>query len=106
MSDEASEPVLTVVTATVEPSREAELVDGFRRLLSDPLPNGVLRTELLRGREGAWRVETLWRDRAALESVRTSGRPPAALELFRAVGADHTHDVFSVAAGAYPASSD
>jgi hypothetical protein len=53
-----------------------------------------------------WRVETLWRDRAALESVRTSGEPPAALELFRRVGADHAHDVYFVAVGAYPGSPD
>jgi quinol monooxygenase YgiN len=106
MTDQSSEPVLTVVTANVEESREAELVDGFRRLLAAPLPDGVLRTELLRGRDGVWRVETLWRDRAALESVRTSGEPPAALELFRRVGADHAHDVYFVAAGAYPGSPD
>jgi len=104
MTTPASEPLLTVVTATVEASREAELVDGFRRLLAEPLPDGVIRTELLRGRDGTWRVETLWRDRAALESVRTGGESPAALELFRSVGADHEHDVFFVAAGAYPGS--
>jgi len=106
MNSPASEPVLTVITAAVEASREAELLDGFRRLLAGPLPDGVLRTELLRGREGTWRVETLWRDRGALESVRSGGDPPAALELFREVGADHTHDVFFVAAGAYPGSPD
>lgn len=106
MTDQASEPLLTVVTATVTASREPELVDGFRRLMADPLPDGVLRTELLRGRDGTWRVETLWRDRAALETVRTSGEPAAALDLFRSVGADHAHEVFFVVAGAYPGSPD
>jgi hypothetical protein len=39
---------------------------------------------------------SLWRDRETLPAVRVSGEPPAALELFNRVGADHTHDFFFV----------
>jgi hypothetical protein len=87
---------LTVVSATVSPERESELTEGFRRLAAARRPEGLLRTELLRGQNGTWRIQTLWRDRAVLEALRTSGKPPAALELFRSVGADHTHEFFFV----------
>ena len=60
------------------------------------MPDGLLRTELLRGQHGTWTVQSVWRDRAALEAVRTSPEPPAAMELFRRIGADHSHEVFSV----------
>jgi quinol monooxygenase YgiN len=88
--------ILTTVTATVDAHRETELTTGFREITIRPLPDGLIRTELLRGQDGTWRIQSLWRDRAALEAVRTSPEPPAALELFRRVGADHSHEVFSV----------
>ena len=52
--------ILTVVSATVDPSREAELLAGFRGLLTAPVPDGLMRTELLRSPTGAWRIQTLW----------------------------------------------
>jgi hypothetical protein len=88
--------ILTSVTAWVDADREEELITGFRNLLARPVPDGLLRTELLRGQNRIWRIETLWRDRAALEAVRTGPEPPAALEMFRTVGADISHEVFSV----------
>lgn len=93
--------IMTSVNATVDPEHESELLAGFRDLTAGPMPEGLVRTELLRGQGGRWRVETVWRDRDALEAVRTSGEPPAALELFRRVGADHSHEVFFVES-AYP----
>jgi heme-degrading monooxygenase HmoA len=93
----AEPPVLTVVDAVVPGSREPELVAGFRALAAaEDQPPGLLRSELLRGQEGRWRIQTLWRDRAAVVALRQSGRPPAALELLRSVGAEHTHEVFTV----------
>jgi quinol monooxygenase YgiN len=90
------EQILTTVTATVDPQRETELTTGFREITARALPDGLIRTELLRGRNGTWRIQSLWRDRAALEAVRNSAEPPAALELFSKVGADHSHEVFTV----------
>ena len=92
----SAQPILTVVSATVSPEREAELTEGFRDLASGPRPDGLLRTELLRGQNGVWRIQSRWRDLATLQAVRTSGEPPAALELFNRLGADHTHDFFFV----------
>lgn len=90
------EQLLTIVTATVDAHHEMELTSGFREITNRGLPDGLIRTELLRGQNGTRRIQSLWRDRAALEAVRTSPEPPAALELFRRVGADHSHEVFSV----------
>ncbi len=95
-SHEHRTSMLTVADATVAEDRVAELVEGFRAMVGEGLPEGLLRTELLRGRDGRWRVQSLWRERADLDALRSSGKPPAALELFRSVGSEHTHDVFFV----------
>jgi|GEM_PF-1615956 len=88
--------VMTVVDATVDQEREHDLLDGFRDLIAGPKPDGLLRSELLRGPEGLWRIQTTWRDRDALVAMRKAGRPPAALALLDRLGAEHTHGVFSV----------
>lgn len=47
--------VVTTVDTMVPPEREQELLDGFRQLNEGDKPDGLLRSELLRGREGAQR---------------------------------------------------
>ncbi|HKT55486.1 MAG TPA: antibiotic biosynthesis monooxygenase [Microbacterium sp.] len=94
-----SAQILTEVSAVVTEDREADLVAGFSALLSQELPDGLLRTELLRGADGAWRIQSLWRDRDALEAMRASPEPPAAPTLFRSVGADPTLSILVVAEG-------
>jgi heme-degrading monooxygenase HmoA len=86
---------VTAVDAVVPADREQELLEGFRRLASTP-PDGLLRTELLRGQEGRWRIQTTWRDRAAITALRASGQGPAAQQLLDSVGATHTHDFFTI----------
>ncbi|HWJ80965.1 MAG TPA: antibiotic biosynthesis monooxygenase [Nocardioides sp.] len=88
--------VLTEVFAVVAADREDELLRGFDRLLEEPTPDGLLRTELLRGTDG-WRIQTLWRDRAALDAMRASGEPPAAPRLFASVGAEPSLRILEVA---------
>ena len=90
--------ILTDVSATVDPSREAELVAGFRELTTGPTPDGLLRTELLQGPGNHWRVQTLWLDQASLDAMRGGSEPPAAPRLFRAVGAEPVLEVLVVAA--------
>ena len=65
--------ILTVVDAVVPAEREAELLDGFRRLLASEKPEGFLGSELLRGQEGRWRIQTTWRDLDAVRALRASG---------------------------------
>ena len=88
--------VMTSVNAVVATQREAEFLEGFRELNAETKPAGLLRSELLKGQNGNWRIQTVWRDRDCLLAVRATGRPPAALELFDRVGAEHSHEVFSV----------
>jgi hypothetical protein len=54
------------------------------------------RSELLRGQEGAWRIQTTWRDVEALMAVRQRGKPPAAMALLDSLGAEHSHTWFTV----------
>ncbi|MDQ4213156.1 antibiotic biosynthesis monooxygenase [Microbacterium sp. ASV81] len=97
------EHVLTEVSAVVAAERESALIAGFAALLDQPLPDGLLRTELLRGSDAedgrTWRIQTLWRDRQALDAMRASAEPPAAPALFRSVGAEPSLTVLTVAKG-------
>ena len=88
--------VITVVDATIDPARETDLLAGFRALNEGERPAGLLRSQLLRGQDGAWRIETTWDSMEALMELRRAGRPPAALALLEGLGAEHTHAWFTV----------
>ncbi|MDF2270506.1 hypothetical protein P2Q00_34525 [Streptomyces coacervatus] len=90
--------VLTEVSAAVAPEREADLVAAYRELVAGTLPDGLVRTELLGGQDGHWRIQTLWRDRAALDAMRAAPEGPAAPRLFREVGAEPALALFDVKA--------
>jgi hypothetical protein len=52
--DEAPhERVLTTIDTTVQAEREQDLLDGFTEMNDGPKPDGLLRSELLRGQAGA-----------------------------------------------------
>lgn len=89
-------PLVTTVDTQISPDREQELLDGFRELNEQDRPEGLLRSELLRGQDGTWRIQTTWRDREAVLALRRSGKPPAAMALLDRLGAVHTHAVFTV----------
>jgi hypothetical protein len=82
-----SQQILTEVSAQVPEDRADEVLAAYDGLLSRPLPEGLVRTELLRRRNGEWRIHSLWRDQTALDAMRASGEPPAAPALFRQLGA-------------------
>jgi hypothetical protein len=88
--------VLTEVSAIVSDDQASELADGFAELVRRPLPDGLLRTELLRGPGDEWRIHSLWRDQAALDAIRAQPEPPAAPQLFRQVGADPVLRVYLI----------
>jgi hypothetical protein len=90
--------ILTVVSGHVDPARGSELIEGFGRLTDGPTPDGLVRSELLQGPGGRWVVQTLWRDRAALDAMRARPEPPAAPTLFRSVGSDPVLEILEVAA--------
>lgn len=90
--------ILTEVSAVVPAENAAAVVPAFQELLTQPLPEGLLRTELLGGRDGEWHIHSLWRDQAALDAMRAGPEPPAAPALFRRLGAEPTLRVYQVAA--------
>ena len=94
-----SSHVVTVVDARVDPERESELMEGFRLLIAGDRPDGLVRSELLRGQEGAWRIQTTWRDIDALMALRSSGRPHAAQDLVNRLATEHSHGWFTVEQG-------
>ncbi len=87
---------MTSVSAVVPADREDALVEGYRSLVAGDKPEGLLRSELLRGQDGRWVIQTVWRDRAAIMAARSSGEPPAALRLLQRVGAESVHDVLAI----------
>ena len=91
-----STPLITTVDATVPPEREQELLDGYREMTAGAKPDGFVRSELLRGLDGTWRIQTTWRDRDAVLALRRAGQPHAAQVLLDRLGATHTHGVFTV----------
>ena len=88
--------VLSEVSGTVAPEREETLLAGYREVVGRPLPAGLIRTELLRGSDGRWRIQSLWRDQAALDTVRANPRLRLAPQLFREAGAEPELAVFEV----------
>ena len=88
--------VITVVDATIDPARETDLLAGFRALNEGERPPGLLCSQLLRGQDGAWRIESTWDDLESLMALRRAGRPPAALALLEGLGAEHSHAWFTV----------
>jgi hypothetical protein len=94
-----SSPVLTVVSATVTEDGHERLIGGFHELLESGFPDGLLRTELLQGPDDRWCIQTLWRDRAALDAMRAGSEPPAAPTLFRTVGGEPSLEIWDVTSG-------
>ena len=90
--------VLTEVVATVPEDRAADVVPAFEALLAKPLPDGLLRTELLEASGSTWRIQSLWRDQAALDAMRAGSEPPAAPTLFRELGAEPSLTILRVQA--------
>ncbi len=80
--------IMTEVSAVVAGERAGDVLAAFTKLTQRPLPDGLLRTELPEGRDGEWKIQSLWRDRAALDAMRAGSEPPAAPALFRQLGAE------------------
>jgi quinol monooxygenase YgiN len=90
--------VMTEVSAIVSAERADEVPAMFSELARRPLPDGLIRTELLSGRDGEWKIQSLWRDQAALDAMRAGPEPPAAPALFRRVGAEPVLQIYDVQA--------
>jgi quinol monooxygenase YgiN len=90
--------IMTEVSAIVAGERAGDVLAAFTELAQRPLPDGLLRTELLEGRDGQWKIQSLWRDRAALDAMRAGPEPPAAPALFRQLGAEPELRIYTLQA--------
>jgi heme-degrading monooxygenase HmoA len=92
--------IVTVLEALVPPGGADALQAAYAAAGAEPLPPGLVRTELLRdAREPArWRIQTWWASRAALDAMRSAGTPAGVL-MFRAAGAEPTLSIFEVVDG-------
>lgn len=89
--------ILTIVSADVDQGRADELRAGFEDLMGAGLPDGLLETRLLGDGQGHWAIHSLWRDREALDAMRSSTEP-AAPAFFRGFAAQPTLAVMHVVA--------
>lgn len=98
--------VLTILEATVEPERVADLQAAFRAAAAGPLPAGLVRSHLICATSDSahWRIESLWTNRGALDAMRTAGTS-AGVRMFRLAGTEPTLTVFDVAATIDPGAS-
>jgi quinol monooxygenase YgiN len=89
--------LLTVLEAQVAPGRERDLQAAYAAAAREELPPGLVRSELLRDTRDPtrWRIQTLWRDRPALDAMRAAGTPAGVL-MFRAAGAQPTLTVHEI----------
>jgi len=90
--------ILTVLEARVPPGGEQALRAAYAAAGAEPLPRGLMRTELLRdARETArWRIQTWWESRAALDAMRAAGGTPQGVLMFRAASAEPELTIFDV----------
>lgn len=89
--------VVTVLEAIVPAGQEAALQSAYQAAGSTALPQGLVRTELLRDARDSsrWRIQTAWESREALEKMRNAGTPAGVL-MFRAAGAEPALSIFDV----------
>jgi len=99
-----SDMIMTEVSAVVASDRADDVAGAFAEVLQRPLPDGLIRPEPLAGRDGDWKVQTLWRDQAALDAMRAGPEPPAAPAMFRQLGAEPVLRIYYIR-GQYAASS-
>ncbi len=90
--------IMTEVSAIVAGERSDDVPAAFAELTRRPLPAGLLRTELLAGQDGEWKIQSLWRDQAALDAMRAGPEPPAAPTLFRRLGAEPVLRIYGIRA--------
>lgn len=90
--------IMTEVSAIVPGERADDVPAAFAELTKRPLPDGLIRTELLAGRDGEWKIQSLWRDQPALDAMRAGAEPPAAPALFRRLGAEPVLAIYSLQA--------
>ena len=86
---------ITVVEGAVSAEMRKVLVDGYGSARGEALPEGLLRTMLIRAGEDEYQIITVWESQEALDRMRSMGKPKA-VELFEAAGVKPTVKVFEM----------
>ena len=87
--------VVTTVDGDVAPENVEGLLSKWAEVTGGPKPPGWLRAYLLRAGE-AWRIESIWESREAIDAMRASGETPGAIRVFAAANAEPKLTIFEV----------
>jgi hypothetical protein len=92
--------VMTMLEAQVAPERWEALRASYDTRARLPESGAIVESFLIQGADdaGSWRIVTVWRDRDALDAMRSSGETPAGVLVFRDAGAEPRLTVFNVRA--------
>lgn len=91
---------LSLVSARIEPSRQAEVTEAYRAMVETRLPPVIRETFLLVADDGTVAIATLWNSREALDEVRLGAEEPFARRVLREAGGDPEARFFDVVAEA------
>ncbi len=89
--------VISFVRGTISPEARQEVAERFSAALASGLPPAIEQTYLLTGDGDAVAILTVWRDRAALETMMASGEEPFARRLIREAGGQPMVEFLDVA---------
>ena len=92
--------VMTMLEAQVPPERWDDLRASYEARARLPESGAILESFLIQGTENTsvWRIVTVWRDREALEAMRSSGETPTGVLIFRDAEAQPRLTIFNVLA--------
>jgi hypothetical protein len=91
---------LSLVSARIDPERQAEVAQAYRDMVEGHLPPVIRETFLLVADDGTVAIATLWNSREALDAVRLGPEEPFARRVLREAGGDPEAQFFDVVAGA------
>ncbi len=91
--------IMTILEAHVASDKQAALQTAFENAIAQ-LDAGIEQTFLTRSNADPtlWRIITVWRDREALDAMRSSGQTPRGVLIFREAGAEPSLSVYGIAA--------
>lgn len=90
--------VITIVEGHVPDALMADFEQAYASLKKGPFPEGWVSSSLLMSRADPdfYRIETVWKDMAALERYREKAKTPAAVDLFGKIGVEPTVETYEV----------
>jgi hypothetical protein len=105
--DRSSAMVMTMLEAQVAPEQWEALRASYHTRARLPESGALVESFLIQGTDdaGNWRIVTVWRDREALDAMRSSGETPVGVLVFRDAGAEPRLTIFNVRANPRAAAS-